>query len=547
MTSRRQAIVALLSLVLFPRKRSIAATPLPSIQKRQFLVPRVDDSGRITSRFDASAIYFAEDLGAGVSLEMGLVPGGAFNMGSASNELIPPSNMMEQPVHSVSIRPFSLGVYPVTKAQWRRVSGFPRISTDLHPISSTGLAPELEDRLPADLIFNAEAVEFCQRLQSYTGRAYRLPSEAEWEYACRAGTTTKYHFGDGISLDVANFNDGLTRPLALTPVGSKQAPNRYGLFDMHGNVLEWCADWSHPNYDGAPTDGSPWTNGSDSSSRVGRGGSYLFGADSARSGARYHDDIRGSFSGHGLRVALDMPVSVLDPRPAGITNAASEAGGPVAPGEIVCIRGTNIGPVNAASLRLDDRGLVANELSGIRILFDGIAAPLLYISAVQVNAIVPYEVASKASILMTVESQGQTSEPVTLAVAQSNPALFTIDASGRGQGAILNQDGSLNSATKPAQRGTVVTLYATGEGQTNPPGVNGKLADGLTPIPVLPVMLFIGGVKADIQYVGGAPGQVAGLLKIDAMIPDAVGSGLQPVSLQVGDVSSPAGVVIAIA
>src|SRR5581483_194023 len=203
------------------------------------------------------------------------------------------------------VRPFALGTNPVTIGQWRQVATFPKISTDLHLPSRSSLPLDVENTLPIDFVAASETVEFCARLQKFTGRPYRLPSEAEWEYACRAGTTTLYHFGDGISLNVANYNDGITRPISLTPVGSKQAPNRFGLNDMHGNVQEWASDSWHDSYLGAPTDGRPWIDPG-SSSRVTRGGCFLFGADQARSAARFRWDTRANARGFGLPVALDL-------------------------------------------------------------------------------------------------------------------------------------------------------------------------------------------------------------------------------------------------
>ena len=227
------------------QRRATAQGTTPPVQTRRFSVPLVDATGAVVSRYKSSGRYFLEDLGAGVSLDVALIPGGSFPMGSASNADHPE----ESPIHTAHVRPFGFGTNPVTIGQWRQVATFPKVSRDLHVFPRIGsLAPEVEDSLPIDLVSAGEASEFCARLQKFTGRPYRIPSEAEWEYACRAGTTTQFHFGDGISLSVANYNDGFTRPISLTPVGSKQAPNRFGLNDMHGNVLEWTTDWWHDSY-----------------------------------------------------------------------------------------------------------------------------------------------------------------------------------------------------------------------------------------------------------------------------------------------------------
>ena len=301
--------------------RVLEALPasVPIFRKRSFLVPLVDAQGNINRTYPASAMSYAEDLGAGVTLEMGLIPGGKFDMGSTSDE--PPSYGQEQPIHSVSMKPFLLGAFPVTVAQWRRMASLPQVDYRLYTP-----AVFLDPNLPIDIVGRLTAVEFCKRLRVLTGRPYRLPSEAEWEYACRAGTTTKYHFGDGISQAVCNYNDGMTRPVAKTLVGSKNAPNRFGLHDMHGNVFEPCRDYLHMTYDGAPTDGSAWLDGEDDILRyhVSRGGCFFFGPDAARSAYRWQISLE-SAGGYGMRVALDTDVSLMDPQvdPGAIANAAS--------------------------------------------------------------------------------------------------------------------------------------------------------------------------------------------------------------------------------
>src|SRR5207245_2510291 len=156
-------------------------------------------------------------------------------------------------------------------------------------------------------------------------------------------------------------------------------------------------------------------------------------------------DVRLGATGGGFRLALDIQSGLLDPQIVAdaLENAASGIGGSVSPGEIITILVRNIGLLTPVSMALDDLGLVSTELSGIRVLFDGAPAPLTYVSANQVNAVVPYAVASHNGTQIMVESQGQTSAPVSVSVAESNPGVFTIDSSGQGQAAALNQDGSI--------------------------------------------------------------------------------------------------------
>jgi formylglycine-generating enzyme required for sulfatase activity len=192
-----------------------------------------------------------------------------------------------------------MGKYPITQAQWRFVAQLPQLNKELEPDPSNFKG----DNRPVEQVSWEDAVEFCLRLSQYTGRTYSLPSEAQWEYACRAGTTTPFHFGETITTDLANYNgnyvygQGLTGvdKQETTAVGSFGVANNFGLYDMHGNVLEWCLDDWHDDYKKAPTDGSPWFNSddklSDKSGRaVMRGGSCLSYPLYCRSASRDSDN-----------------------------------------------------------------------------------------------------------------------------------------------------------------------------------------------------------------------------------------------------------------
>jgi uncharacterized protein (TIGR03437 family) len=229
-----------------------------------------------------------------------------------------------------------------------------------------------------------------------------------------------------------------------------------------------------------------------------------------------------------------------------VANAASYASGSVSPGEIVILNGVSIGPATLAGIQIDANG-VATTVGDTRILFDDVAAPIVYVRADQSAAIVPYAVAGRPSTSVVVEYKGSRSGPVNVPVVAAVPALFSADSSGRGQGAILNQDNSYNSAQNPARKGSVIQLFGTGEGQTNPPGVEGRISTSIVPKPVLPVAVMLGTQRIDnLVYAGAAPQSVAGLLQVNVAVPNDAPSGNVPVAIIVGGISSQTGLTVAI-
>ena len=211
------------------------------------------------------AEYFTENLDNGVMIDMVAIPGGKFLMGSPENEEGRKSD--ESPQHTVTIQPFFMGKFPVTQAQWRAVAAFGKINIDLKPNPSIYKGANR----PVEKVSWDDAVEFCARLSKRTGKIYRLPSEAEWEYACRGGTTTPFYCGETITKDLATYG-GLGR---TADVGKFPA-NPFGLFDMHGNIWEWCEDVYNENYQLAPKDGSAWLTGKHNDKKVLRGGSWSY-------------------------------------------------------------------------------------------------------------------------------------------------------------------------------------------------------------------------------------------------------------------------------
>jgi uncharacterized protein (TIGR03437 family) len=245
---------------------------------------------------------------------------------------------------------------------------------------------------------------------------------------------------------------------------------------------------------------------------------------------------------------LRMANSTPNLTAAGVVNGATFQSGPVAPGEIVSLFGSAIGPPTAAYLTLTNPRLVANSLEGVQVYFDGVPAPLLYASSKQVNVVVPYSVAGQSSTQLQLEYLGALSNPVTLAVAATAPGVFSITGSGFGPGAILNtSDGSVNSALNPAARGDWVSIFATGAGVTTPASIDGFVASAPLSAPNANVTVSMGGLPCQLNFVGAAPGFVSGVLQINAQVPVGVAPGPAiPIQLQIGSAHSSAAVTLAV-
>jgi len=275
------------------------------------------------NRQPGEAQLHPEKLGETLRLEIVAIPAGNFMMGSPTSE--PERLSREEPQHKVQINDFYMGRYPVTQAQWRFVAELPQVDRKLNPEPSHFRT----DERPVERISWFDAVEFCARLSQYTELEYRLPTEAEWEYACRAGTTTPFHFGATITPDLANYNETLAYDgtssydgastygeyrRQTTPVDHYGIANAFGLSDMHGNVWEWCQDHWHETYKGAPIDGIAWVSKNDKAKRILRGGSWINHPRSCRSA--YRINIASAFTNNyvGFRVVCSAPRTIASYR-----------------------------------------------------------------------------------------------------------------------------------------------------------------------------------------------------------------------------------------
>jgi uncharacterized protein (TIGR03437 family) len=246
---------------------------------------------------------------------------------------------------------------------------------------------------------------------------------------------------------------------------------------------------------------------------------------------------------------LVIPPNGNAPKPAiaAVTNAASYQDG-IAPGQMVVVWGSGLGPGKLAPATLDQNGMVSTSLAGVRVLFDGVAAPLVYATATQCSAVVPYFGAIKPTTHVQVEYLGIRSDAFEVTVTPTAPGLFTADTTGKGAGAVLNEDGvTRNSISAPAAPGSTVVLWGTGEGITDPPGVDGRFAVDVLPKPVAAVSVDIGGLPATVEYAGAAPGNIPGLFQVNARMSSNVQPGnAVPVHVRIGGLASQDGVTIAV-
>jgi formylglycine-generating enzyme required for sulfatase activity len=301
----------------------------------EFEIILLDAQGQVISRQIEQRSRYREPLAEGINLEMIAIPEGTLLMGAPAGES--GGGASQKPQHFVIISPFWLGRYPITQAEWLAVASLPKVNRTL-PLRPSNFAG---DRRPVEQITWYEALEFCDRLTQLSHRRYRLPSEAEWEYACRAmpappttssgsprGSYPPFHFGDTLTTDWANYS-GIDweyfgkvcsqgaygqGPLGedrreTTAVDELGGANAWGLSDLHGNVREWCQDVWHKTYEGAPTDGSAWETGGDRQHRVVRGGSWNGSPSKCRSASRAKFEAEAGFYDLGLRVVSEATIS----------------------------------------------------------------------------------------------------------------------------------------------------------------------------------------------------------------------------------------------
>ncbi len=236
---------------------------------------------------------------------------------------------------------------------------------------------------------------------------------------------------------------------------------------------------------------------------------------------------------HGLFGSISPPASIT-----GIVNSASNLSGPIAPGEAVTLTGVAIGPSPLSASKISTAAPLASSLSATTVTFNGTPAPIIYTSASQTAVLVPNAVAGSSTASVVVKYKDQTTAAFSAQVAQAAPGIFTLDASGSKAAVAFNEDGSLNSATNPAAAGSVVALFATGGGVTEPPGDDGAVAGDVFRTLVAPATMTVGGKTAQVIYAGSSPGQLYGIVQVEAIVPSGAGTGAVPAVLSIASASS---------
>jgi uncharacterized protein (TIGR03118 family) len=360
--------------------------------------------------------------------------------------------------------------------------------------------------------------------------------------------------GNGV-VDVFDFNGNLLKRLISngvlnSPWGLAIAPANWGAFGgalLVGNF----GDGKINAFDA--TSGNPLGSLQDSTGApIAIAGLWAiaFGGNGSRSDANTLYFLAGVPNGstvkRGILGSIAPPAAIT-----AIYNSAGGQGTAISPGEIVSITGQTVGPAPLVSSTLPTSGTVPATLGGTSVTFNNIPAPIFYTSGVWTSVIVPYGVAGSTSanvVLKTgTQTATQTTTAFTIPVAPSVPALFTLNNSGTGQAVAYNQDYTLNGTTNAAAKGTVVILYATGEGVTTPPSTDGLVTtNDVFRTPVLPVTVTIGGQNAPVVYAGSSPGDVAGIMQVEAVVPNGAATGAQAVLVTVGTATSQPNVTVVV-
>lgn len=445
-----------------------------------------------------------------------------------------------------------------TMANWKSFS-----DADVDIAAGPALIPGTHTVLGADkdgnlYVLDGDAMENSASASPSAFQVFTASGDSVFNFAVwgRPGSTNIYIQGHGepvkcFQITPAGFNS------VPGSVGSQIDPyerigmtlSANGAIDGTGILWETTGNYNNIDlsgtlhaYDASNLASELWNSGMNPGDTMGP--IVKFAEPTVANGRVYVPTLAGRIMVYGL---FNSPVEAPgQPSIDSVMDAAAYSPVAVSPGEVVAIFGSNLGPTSPAGMQLDPSGNVATSLSNTEVLFDGTPAPMVWASATQVNAVVPFGVQAPATQVQ-VQYQNQVSGTFSMPVAPAAPGIFSADGTGNGQGAILNQDGTVNSGDRPAPAGSVVALFATGAGRFSPPGIDGSVVspDNL-PVPVLPVSVQIGGAEAAVLYAGGAPGLVEGVLQVNVQVPGGTPAGDVPILLRIGDRTSQPGLTIAV-
>ncbi len=506
--TKRQMLQGLIGLAAGARRSRLLADETLPVRTREYAPPISDENGRVAYRFKAFASAIEFDLGENIKLSMTCVPRGEGRIGTEKRWIGMSERVLSTPIRTVAFGEFLLGTYPITVEQWLRVKQLPRVKRELGANVFGSSNPR---RAMHDVVSHQDAEEFCARVSNFTGLEFRLPSEAEWEYSCRAGTETFFHFGDHYG---PHFTRSEVVGLPDADVGSANAPNRFGLNDMHSVTSQWCADWEYRDYNGAPLDGSPrLAPGHNPWNRILRG-SYLISGSSGR--ATYPHD--GGATWFGFRVAATYSHGVIDPQVRSIIHGASaHQVGVISPGQSVVLTGS---------------ALTANGPDEAVVYFEDLQAPIIEASEERIVAMCPMKIPIDREISIVLRNRFQSSMPVRLKARAAAPGLF------------LATENRVNTDSTPAVRGEEFRLRGTGFGLFDPLLPDGTIATDVLPVVLGTVEVRVAEVLAEVVSARQAAGEVLGIVELTVKIPAELETGEREIRVAVGGEWSPEGVTL---
>jgi uncharacterized protein (TIGR03437 family) len=469
-----------------------------------------------------------------VPFEFSCVPPGSAWIGDGRRWELE-NRLRSLPIRRVDFQPFLLASNDVTFEQWQAVRLLPRVREDLPLLSPQELNAETAMHpIQFGMTFR-RFEEYCERLGRYLGIRISAPSEAQWEYGARAGTETRYYFGNAIEAEL----EGRVATGRFEPVNRAIYPNRFGLHNLFGGGQEWCADYVNTDYSGAPLTGNAWISNGDSGSRVIRG---VGGVRVGGSAYRWQFIVNGFYEPLGGRPAIQIAHGVREVHLIAATLADTAANAVLAPNSVLSLYGDFFAD-DSSHQGLSGNGLLPTELGGVSVYCGFEAVPLLYVSRNQINCIAPDNLTLGSKVPIVVHSGFQSSSPIVFEARSAVPGLLSggpnLFATGR------FDDGSVFVGDRPVQPGSMVSLFATGLGVLRERVAIGSIASDRAAT-VEAFRVTIGGEEAAVRFSGSVAGLPIGVYGVEIEIPRSLSAGIYEarIALAGGAFSSPVFIAI---